>query len=116
MEVAMSTLYDRIVSACGKRGVTPGFMCDTLGIRRGYITELKNGDYRTVSCGKIVAMAQFLNVSCDYLILGISELSMDEKDVIDAYRSAPESDKETVRFMLRNYMPIDLKSEEVRLA
>lgn len=41
MEVAMSTLYDRIIWACNKRGVTPSLMCDTIGIRRAFASELK---------------------------------------------------------------------------
>jgi len=114
----MSTLYDRVIWACNKRGVTPGLMCDTLGIRRAYISELKTREEGVVACGKIAAMANFLHVSTDFLIFGKdnSDLTVDERDLLDAYRSAPESDKETVRFMLRNYMPIDLNSEEARLA
>ena len=114
----MSTLYDRVLLACDKRGVTPGYMCDTIGIRRAYMSELKRLNQSSVSCGKIAAMATFLHVSCDYLIFGVdkNDLTIDERDLLDAYRSAPDSDKETVRFMLRNYMPVDLSSEEVRLA
>ena len=66
----MSTLYERIVAACNERGIKPGFMCDSIGIRRGTISELKNADYNYVSCSKIVAMAGFLKVSCDYLLTG----------------------------------------------
>ena len=118
MEVAMNTLYDRIVSACAERKVTPGYMCDTLGIRRGTMTDLKKGDYKYISCGKIALIAGFLNVSCDYLLTGkeFNGITAEERDLLHAYRTAPASDQETVRFMLRNYMPIDLDSEEVRLA
>ena len=114
----MNTLYDRIVSACAERKVTPGFMCDQLGFRRGTITDLKKGDYKYVSCGKIAAMAGFLDVSCDYLLTGKEHdgITAEERDLLHAYRAAPAPDQETVRFMLRNYMPIDLDSEEVRLA
>lgn len=114
----MSTIYDRVIWACNKRGVTPSLMCDTIGIRRAFISELKIREEGVVSYGKIAAIANYLHVSTDFLIFGEehSDLTIDEKDVLDAYRSAPEADKETVRFMLRNYMPIDLSSEEVRLA
>jgi len=114
----MSTLYDRIIWACNKRGVTPSLMCDTIGIRRAFVSELKTREEGVVSYGKIAAIANYLRVSTDFLIFGEDNngLTVDERDVLDAYRSAPEADKETVRFMLRNYMPIDLNSEEVRLA
>lgn len=117
----MSTLYERIVAACNERGIKPGFMCDSIGIRRGTISELKNADYNYVSCSKIVAMAGFLKVSCDYLLTGkeFDGITEEERNLLSAYRAAPEADKETVRFMLRNYIPyatVDLSSEEVRLA
>lgn len=114
----MSTLYDRIVYACKEHGCTPGRMCDDLGIRRGFMSELKNAKTQYVSCDKIAFMSDYLNVSCDYLLKGVESdfIKPEERDLIHAYRIAPIAEQENIRFMLRNYMPISLDSEEVQLA
>lgn len=89
----MSTLYDRVIWACNKRGVTPSLMCDKIGIRRAFVSELKTREEGVVSYGKIAAMAHFLHVSTDFLIFGEDRdnLTVDERDVLDAYRVAPRS-------------------------
>ena len=105
----MTTMYDRIIFACKEKDCTPGFMCDSLGIRRGLISDLKSGKTSILSVPKIAALASFLNVSTDYLILGKEmndNLSKEERDLIHAFRTAPLSDRENVKFMLRNYMPV----------
>lgn len=114
----MSTLYDRIVWACGERNITPGFMCDELGFRRGMMSELKKGDYNFVSCGKLAAMADFLKVSCDFLLRGYENdgITEEERGLISAFRTAPLDTRENIKFMLRNYMPVKAESEDVKLA
>ena len=114
----MLTMYDRILYACREKGFTPGYMCDTLGIRRSMITELKNGRTKNLSCEKVAVLSEFLGVSCDYLITGSdhgSEFSQQERDLIHAYRLAPLAEQENIRFMLRNYMPVPADKAEERL-
>ena len=104
----MSTMYDRILYACAEKGVTPGFVCDELGMRRGLISDLKSGKSSVLTVPKIILLAEYLGVSTDYLILGKEmneNLSQEERELLFAFRTAPHEDRETVMFMLRNYMP-----------
>lgn len=114
----MSTMYDRIILSCRENGCTPGFMCDSLGIRRSTISELKNGRSKSLSADRILAFAKFLGVSCDYLMTGQdfrSEFTEQERDLIHAYRIAPLSDQENIRYILRNYMPVPADKAEEKL-
>lgn len=111
----MSTMYDRIVRACKERGVTPGYVCDELGMRRGLISDLKSGKTTILSVPKVAVLAEFLNVSTDYIINGKEmndNLTQVERDLLYAFRTAPLSDKQNVMFMLRNYMPVSADEGE----
>lgn len=102
----MNTMYDRIMARCQELGITGGFLCDSIGIRRAFLTELKNGRTKNLSCDKVFVIADFLGVSCDYIITGRdfkSELTDDERKLLSAYRIASPEEKQNVCFILRNY-------------
>lgn len=113
----MSTLYERIVWACQENNITPGRMCDDLGYRRGFMSDLKSANVKYLSCEKIASISDRLNVSCDYLLKGTeTELVKDERDIIHAYRTAPDDVKENIQFLLRKYMPVASASGEEKTA
>ncbi len=111
----MSTMYDRIIRACQARGVTPGYVCDELGMRRGLISDLKSGKSSILTVPKVAVLAEFLGVSTDYIIFGKEmngNMTQEERDLLFAYRAASPSEQENVKFMLRNYMPVFMVEEE----
>lgn len=102
----MNTMYDRIIARCNELGITGGYLCDSIGIRRAFLTELKCGRTKNLSCDKVFVIADFLGVSCDYIITGRdfkSELTDDERKLLSAYRIASPEEKQNVCFILRNY-------------
>lgn len=105
----MSSTYDRILAACKLRGTTPGAVCDALGLRRALLSELKSGKIKVLGSDKVAMLAQYLRVSCDYLLTGseshksIADCTYDEEQLLIAWRSCTHSERENVAFILRDY-------------
>lgn len=105
----MLSMYERVALACKEKGFTPGYMCDQLGLHRGFLTELKSGRTKSLSCAKVQAISEFTGCSCDWIITGQEykgNLTDEERSLLSAFRTAPLSERETVKFVLRNYMPV----------
>lgn len=75
----MSELYNRIAMLCKQRGISVGKMCNQLGISRGNLTELKMERIKTLKINNLTKIANFFNVSVDYL-LGNEEKPVVEED------------------------------------
>ena len=75
------TIKDRIKDLCIKNGITVNKLETTLGFGTGYISKL---DKSTPNTKKIKSIADFFNVSVDYIMTGkdnrFSE-EMAEKDI-----------------------------------
>ncbi len=66
----MYRLYDIINDLCKTKGITPGKMCRDIGISRGLITDLKMGRKSTANGLTLIKIADYLNVSVDFLLAG----------------------------------------------
>ncbi len=66
----MYSLYDIINELCKTKGITPGKMCRDIGISRGLITDLKMGRKHTANGSTLIKIANYLNVSVDFLLSG----------------------------------------------
>lgn len=66
-----------------------------IGIGNGTI---RRWNERSPQCDKLSAVANYLNVSLDWLVFGIEsgELSKDEQDLIDAYRRAGDNERRAI--------------------
>ena len=102
----MNSVYDRIYAVCVMRGTTPGAVCDKLGMRRAIISDLKSGKTKSLGSDKIAMIANHLRVSCDYLITGEEfrmDYSFDEQQLLHAWRTCTQAERENVAFILRGY-------------
>lgn len=63
----MPTVYETIVRLCDERGITPGKMCNDLGMSRSTMTELKKGRSQTLKLEKASKIASYLNVPIEVL-------------------------------------------------
>ena len=61
-------LYERIKSLCEQRGITVGRMCDSIGLSKGAMTDLKMGRKKTIRADTAAKIASFLDVSVDTLL------------------------------------------------
>lgn len=98
----MESLYQRIQKLCEEKGIRPGYLCDTLGLSRGLMTDLKMGRKKTVNAQTAQKIASFFGVSVAYL-LGQEDDMLRQVDVAfyGEYMELSEDQKETVRDMVR---------------
>lgn len=114
--MAEQTMYERIVEVCKARGITPSAMCVKLDIRKAIMSDLKSGRTASIRTDTVVAFAEFLGVSTDYLLTGKEFRLRDiESQLISAWRQASDSEKQNVAFILRDYgMPMPETSDKAR--
>ena len=98
----MESLYQRIQNLCQAKGIRPGYLCDTLGLSRGLMTDLKMGRKKSVNAQTAQKIASFFGVSVAYL-LGQEDDVLRQVDVAfyGDYMELSEEQKETVRDMVR---------------
>lgn len=61
-------MYQRIVELCKKRGVSPAKMCEEIGIAKQNMTNLKKGAVTTLRPKSLQLIADYFDVSVDYLL------------------------------------------------
>lgn len=66
----MYNLYENIYALCKERGITPGGLCGELGFRRSVLSDLKNGRKKSLDTTTLMKIAEYFNVSVDYLLTG----------------------------------------------
>lgn len=68
----MSDLYKKIDTLCKEKGINVTKMCLLTNVSRGSLTDLKSGRSKTLANSALIKIAEFFNVSTDYLN-GLSE-------------------------------------------
>ncbi len=64
----MSTLYETIMSLCEAKGIKGGRMCTDIGISKSMLSDLKMGRKKTLSAETLAKIADYFNVSVEYLM------------------------------------------------
>ncbi len=64
----MTTLYDRLKFLCEERGISGAKMCTDIGYSKSLMTELKSGRKKSVSAEVAYKLANYFEVSSDYLL------------------------------------------------
>lgn len=64
----MCELYNRIESLCKRQKITITDMCRESGASRGSLSDLKYGRKKTLKPETLVKIADYFNVSTDYLL------------------------------------------------
>lgn len=95
--------YDRIIELCKDKGESVHSLEVKCGLSNGQISKLKTG---TTSAEKMLAIAQQLEVSVEYLLTGqihdnSFHLSNLEKNIICSFRNADEYDQIAVLRILK---------------
>lgn len=92
----MYNLYENIYALCNEWKITPGALCGELGFRRSVLSDLKNGRKKSLDTTTLMKIAEYFNVSVDYLLTG------DEtKKALTPEGERPISD-EDIKFALFN--------------
>lgn len=66
----MSNLYNVLLSLCQQRGISGYKMCKDLGIQPSVMTDLKMGRRSGVKAETASKIANYFNVTVDYLLTG----------------------------------------------
>lgn len=97
-------LKERIKTLCKENGVTVNKLEKTLGFGTGYIAKLDNS---TPNISKIQMIADFFNVSVDYLMTGekpeIPGFEPEHLELIELYSKLKTEQKSAVINLLRSF-------------
>lgn len=64
----MSNLYNKINNLCESQKITITTMCRNSGVNRASLTDLKMGRKHSLSAETLTKIADYFNVSVDYLL------------------------------------------------
>lgn len=94
-----NNVINTILYLIKEKGITEKECLKTANINTSFLTDWKNGRIKTPSYDKIVKLAEALNVSTDYILLGkkVDDLAYNltetEKNLIKNYRKLDERGK-----------------------
>jgi transcriptional regulator with XRE-family HTH domain len=80
----MLNLYERIDALCKSKKTTISAMCKDLSINRSTLSELSSGRTKSLSTANINKIADYFNVSIDYL-LGNEQKNSGEPELNSAF-------------------------------
>lgn len=92
----MSDLYTNIKNACTNKGMSVSAMCLNLGMSKSTMSDLKAGRKKSLSTETLSKIADFLDVSIDYLLGNEQKekplVNEDEEltEYLDLLRNRPE--------------------------
>lgn len=93
----MGTLYEKIISLCDEKGIKGGKMCAEIGMSKGILTDLKMGRQSGISTANAQKIANYFDVSVDYL-LGEEE---EKKEQPTEYDGLPDKRKAFIDRVMR---------------
>ena len=64
----MNELHNKITLLCREAGITTYKLCKEIGIRESVISDLKTGRKKGLSSETLSKIAEYFNVSVDYLL------------------------------------------------
>ena len=105
------TVSERILTLLEKRNISSYRASKDTLISESTFSGWKNNPTSNIGGDIIVKLAEYLHVSCDYLLLGLEDdahknyreavdLAGRYKDLIDAYKKAPKKARDIVRMTL----------------
>ncbi len=63
----MPELYERIENLCKEHGINVTILCNNCGIPRASLSDFKSGRKKTLSAKTLSLIADYFNISVDYL-------------------------------------------------
>lgn len=92
--IDMSNLYEIIEKLCEAEGITITEMCRRANVPRGNLSDLLNNRQKSLSPKNLKKIADYFNVTIDYLLTGIKKEPVTESDELEKYidmlRTRPE--------------------------
>lgn len=105
--------FDNFKAICDKKGLKPNPVAQACGASNNSATKWKKGS--SPNSEIVVKLANYLNVSTDYLLLGSEAkaivLSDDERSLLDNYTQL--SDKNKARILERIQVMLETEAENL---
>ncbi len=100
----MDNLYESIKALCTQRGISPGRLCNDLGLSRSLPTDLKMGRKKSVNVETAQKIADYFGISVGQL-LGCEEQAdiLEQADIAfyGDFKELNDEEKNAVRDMVR---------------
>lgn len=77
----MDNMYNIIENLCKSKGITVTEMCRKTNISRGSLTDLKANRSKSLSQNALSKIADYFDVSTDYLLRGESDKQSTDEDI-----------------------------------
>lgn len=100
-------LYETIYDLCTSRGVNITQMCKESGASRGSLTDLKSGRKQTLSAPTLQKIADYFDVTVDYLLTGATS------EDVPAEKTLEDIKKEIIK--VRHFDGEPLTEADIRL-
>ena len=92
----MSALYNILSQLCNERGISAYRMCKDIGLQPSIMTDLKMGRRSSMKAETIARVANYFDVSVDYL-LGNTQIKKDDStEALSSAASLSSSQKQLV--------------------
>lgn len=102
----MISIAERIQQLIIENNETAAHVLTQLGLSSNALSEWKKGKAKP-SSDAIIKIAEYFNVSADYLLTGkisYNELNKQEQEILCLYRKLPESGKERILGYIDGYL------------
>ena len=100
----MSVLYEKIIELCNEQKINGAKLCADIEIPRSTLTELKAGRAKTLGADKLSKIADYFDVSVDYLL-----------DKTDIKKASPSGDgEEEVLIAMYNRYKDDIDEDALK--
>lgn len=111
----MSELYNRIELLCKKKGINITTMCKETGASRGSLTDLKSGRKKSLSTYTVSKIANYFNVSMDYILSGNKQTTVTDNDIKFALFNSSEGITDEMLDEVKQYAEmVKLREEQKR--
>ena len=106
----LNEMYTRIEELCKSKGISITQMCRDADITRANLTELKKGRTKSLSLETLGKIAEYFDVSTDYLsgceqqkkpAPEKGEREYSDQVLLDAFNRADEATKAAIRLLLK---------------
>lgn len=84
----MDDMYKTIAALCEKKGISIAAMCRDLGMNQTVMSDLKHGRTKFLSAKRVATIADYFNVSSDYLF-GIGNTASEQQEGANKKEKAP---------------------------
>lgn len=116
----MDEILSRILDLCDKKNISERTTLIELGFSTSFFSEWKKGKIKSPSFDKIVKIADYFNVSIDYLVYGTEKyndscnnLTNEEIELLELYRKFDTKDKYKILGMLEMKSMLENENKKV---